>query len=319
MSAVDTVFAVKHKNEEIRVASRSGGVFTALSDVIIENGGVVYGCALDKEFTAIHKRAETKEQRDEFRGSKYVQSKIGNTFKLVEQDLKTGRFVLYSGTPCQIHGLINFLELKNIDTKKLLTVDILCHGVPSPQIWKDFLSNNFDVQNIEKVNFRDKKNFGWRDHVETITVNGKEISSKDYTNAFYSHLILRQSCFTCHYKNKQRISDITIGDYWKIEDNDKSFDDNKGVSLVIVNTKQGKKFFEQCHESCIIKEFPISTSIQTAMDHNYQEPILRKNFWTEYNGNNLSELTEKYTAPPPLPLYKRFLIKCIQIISRILK
>lgn len=319
MAIVNTVYAVKHKNEDIRAVSRSGGIFTAVSDIIIENGGVVYGCALDERFNAIHKRAVTEEQRNEFRGSKYVQSKIGNIYKFVELDLNNGLEVLFSGTPCQVHGLINHLNLKGVNSNKLLTVDILCHGVPSPKIWNDFLNNNFDISKIEKVDFRDKKNFGWRDHIETITVDGKEFSSKDYTDSFFSHLTLRQACFNCYYKKRQRISDITIGDYWRIENNDRSFDDDKGVSLVMTNTDKGQKYFEFCLSNLIVKEFPISTSIQPAIDHNYEEPSNRSNFWKEYNGKNLSELTEKYTKAPELPLIKKILIKCIELAIKIIK
>lgn len=319
MSSADTVFAIKHKNENIRIASRSGGFFTALSDIILDNGGVVYGCALNETFTAVHKRATNKVQRNEFRGSKYVQSKIDNTYNLVAIDLINGLDVLFSGTPCQVHGLINLLKLKKIDTSNLLTIDILCHGVPSPKIWSDYLSSNFDLKYIEKINFRDKETFGWREHVETITVNGKKISSKNYTDSFYSHLILRKSCFNCHYKNKDRISDITIGDYWGIEKNDRDFDDNKGVSLVITNTDKGKLFFQKCSEQLIFKEFTLATSIQPALDHNYPEPANRSKFWQEYNGKNLVDLTKKFSKPPEPPFYKKFLIKCIEHLLKILK
>ena len=319
MSSCDTFFAVKHRNEDIRAASRSGGVFTALSDIVIESGGTVYGCALDDNFTAVHKRATTKEQRNEFRGSKYVQSKIGNIYNLVAVDLTNGLNVLFSGTPCQVHGLLRFLEIKKIGTNKLITIDILCHGVPSPKIWSDYLTNKFNLNEIEKIDFRDKKNFGWRDHIETVTVKGNELSSKDYTDSFYSHLILRKSCFYCHYKNLQRVSDITIGDYWRIENNDKSFDDNKGVSLVIINTVKGKNHFEQSFNALIVKEFPMATSIQPALDHNYPEPVNRDSFWKEYDGKNLVELTQKYTSPPSPPLYKKLLIKCIELFLKFIK
>ncbi|MGN0005703.1 MAG: Coenzyme F420 hydrogenase/dehydrogenase, beta subunit C-terminal domain [Candidatus Gastranaerophilaceae bacterium] len=289
-----TVYAVKHKDEEIRVASRSGGVFTAISDVILENGGVVYGCALNENFLAEHRRATTKEERNAFRGSKYIQSEIKNCYSLCADDLKNGIPVLFSGTPCQIEALYNFFSIKDISTEKLITLDILCHGVPSPMVWKDYLKEKFGNQEIESVDFRDKKNFGWRDHVETITVGGREFSSKEFTSLFYSHLILRPNCFSCNYKSRSRISDITIGDYWRIELNDKEYDDDKGVSLVKINTNKGKNIFDNSRINLIVKEYPIATSIQAALDFNYDIPKYRTQFWNDYEKLSFSELLEKY-------------------------
>lgn len=290
-------YAVKHSDEAVRAASRSGGIFTAVSDVVLENGGVVYGCALNDNFLAEHRRATSKEDRNEFRGSKYIQSEIKDCYLLCGEDLKAGLQVLFTGTPCQIEALYNFLAIKNISTENLLTIDILCHGVPSPMVWKDFINAKFDESQIDSVDFRDKKNFGWRDHVETININGKEVSSKDYTKLFYSHIILRPACFHCNYKSTNRIADITIGDYWRIENNDKSFDDDKGVSLVKLNTKKGIDAFEQCKSVLIVKEFPVATSIQDALSRNYPIPKNRNAFWNEYRSDNVLELIEKYTAP----------------------
>lgn len=290
MSKIRTVYAVKHRNENIRAASRSGGIFTAVSDVVLNNGGVVYGCALNDEFLAEHKRAVSENERNEFRGSKYIQSEINTSYMLCANDLKNGTEVLFSGTPCQIEALYNYLQLKNIDFSKLLTIDILCHGVPSPKVWKDYLDEKFKNKKIRNVDFRDKKNFGWRDHVETVVAEGKEYSSKEFTDLFYSHYILRPACFDCNYKRTQRIADITIGDYWRIENNDKQFDDDKGVSLVMLNTKKGKRYFDSCSNNLIIKEFPLATSIQPALDHNYVSPEKRAEFWDRYDGFSSAKL-----------------------------
>ena len=129
------VYAVKHRDEETRAASRSGGVFTALSDKIYEENGVVYGCVLTKEFSAAHVRAESKETRDLMRGSKYIQSRLGDTFISVKKDLEDGKKVLFSGTSCQIAGLKKFLVK---EYENLLCMDIVCHGVPSPAVWKKY-------------------------------------------------------------------------------------------------------------------------------------------------------------------------------------
>ncbi len=298
MTEVRTVYGVKHKNEDIRAASRSGGVFTALSDVVLKNNGSVYGCALTDDFYAVHKRAVTQEQRNAFRGSKYIQSSMGNVFVQVNKDLRDGITVLFSGTPCQVHSLINFLKIKNTDTGNLITIDILCHGVPSPTVWIDFLNANFDKEKIEKVDFRDKTNFGWRAHFETITADGKEYSGKKYTELFYSHLILRDSCFECQYKNIDRIADITIGDFWRIENNDKAYDDDRGISLVMVNTQQGEKFFSACKDDLIIRKYPLASCIQPALSENYTRPAKKDEFWSEYNSDEIMHLIDKYTAKP---------------------
>lgn len=319
MADVKKVYGIKHKNEDVRAASRSGGFFTAVSDVVLENNGVVYGCALNEQFLAEHKRATTKEERDLFRGSKYVQSDLNDIPCQVEADLNNGATVLFSGVPCQVHGLLNYLKLKNVDTSNLLTVEILCHGAPSPRIWSDFLNNKFDFDKITDVDFRDKKNFGWRDHVETVKVNGDEISSKQYTGLFYSHVILRQSCFNCYYKKAERVSDITIGDFWRIENNDKEYDDDQGVSLVKLNTVKGQKYFELCSDKLVVREYPFATCIQPALNNNYNEPTNRKQFWEEYNGDNILQLAEKYTAAPK-PGFKaeiKFLLK--RIIKKAIK
>lgn len=319
MNGLRMVYGVKHKDETIRAESRSGGVFTALSDIVIENNGVVYGCALDQGFSAVHCRATTKVQRDAFRGSKYLQSSIGDTFHQVEKDLKNGLTVLYSGTPCQIHGLLNYLDLKHIVKERLITLDVVCHGVPSPRVWHDFLENNYGKENVEKVDFRDKKNFGWRDHVETVTVDGEEKSTKIYSKAFYSDLILREACFECSYKKTNRISDITIGDFWKIENNDKSFDDNKGVSIVMVNTSKGRSLFEESKDDLIIREYQLANCIQTALESNYIKPQNRERFWSEYNGENLNELVEKYSYSSGLSYTQKVYGKIYTMILAVYK
>ena len=310
MTEVRTVYGVKHKNEEIRAASRSGGVFTALSDVILENGGSVYGCTLTDDFYAVHDRAVTKEQRDAFRGSKYIQSSMGDVFKQVENDLKADMNVLFSGTPCQVHSIINYLNIKKTDTKKLFTIDIICHGVPSPMVWSDYLNINFGKEKIEKVDFRDKTNFGWRAHFETITADGEEHSSRNYTELFFSHLILRDSCFECQYKNTDRISDITIGDFWRIENNDKEYDDDKGISLVMVNTQKGSELFKACKNELTIRQYPLAGCIQPALSENYKRPAKKDVFWSEYDSADINRLIDKYTGKPA-PTIKQKLRKII--------
>ena len=159
------VFAARHKDEEVRAASRSGGIFTALSDTVFEKGGVVYGCVLDKRMHAVHVRATNEAIRDLMRGSKYIQSQMGDSFKSIKSDLEAGRHVLFSGTSCQVAGLKRFLGK---EWNNLLCVDIVCHGVPSPNVWKEYLKWQESKKNnkIIKVDFRNKRDYGWREHIE---------------------------------------------------------------------------------------------------------------------------------------------------------
>lgn len=159
-------YAAKHRNFDARMASRSGGVFTALSDRILDNGGVVYGCVLDRDFTAVHIRAEKRDQRNLMRSSKYIQSEMRDVFSSVKADLEDGREVLFSGTSCQAAGLNGYLG-RQYDN--LLIVDIVCHGVPSPMVWKSYLKwqEKKNGSRVMAVDFRNKRDFGWKAHIET--------------------------------------------------------------------------------------------------------------------------------------------------------
>lgn len=212
--ATPQFWGVRHKNKDIVCNSRSGGAFVAISDWILSKGGVIYGVGLDEQFCAVHKRAQTKNERDEFCGSKYVQSNLTDCFKHIKEDLKNGLIVLFTGTPCQTSAIRKYLGEKL--TEKLYLLDIICHGVPSPAIWKDnirFIEHTHKSK-VSSVNFRNKIKYGWTNHVETYTINGKIISSWAFTDLFYKHLILRESCANCHFANLTRPSDITIGDFW---------------------------------------------------------------------------------------------------------
>ena len=171
------VYAVKHKDEATRVASRSGGIFTALSDQVLSNGGVVYGCVLTDKFDAVHIRADNEKDRNRMRGSKYIQSKLGDTFKSVKADLDAQNSVLFSGTSCQVAGLKKYLG-KEYDN--LFCVDIVCHGVPSKKVWNAYLrwQKQKNHSEIAIVDFRNKKDFGWHDHVETLYFENGKLKAK---------------------------------------------------------------------------------------------------------------------------------------------
>ncbi len=240
------VYAAKNPNEEIRMKSSSGGIFTMLAERTLNNGGVVFGVRFDENWDVIHDYIETIEGVEKFRGSKYVQSRIGDCFKKAKLFLDAGREVLFSGTPCQIAGLKRFLRK---DYVNLLTVDIICHGVPSPLVFKHYIKSLEKKHGgtLTSFKFRDKAN-GWKAYeIVAEFGNGKEFRSlgKDnpFINGFIGNLFLRQSCTYCAFKNFKSGADITLGDFWGSERFGQEYNDNKGISLVSINTNKGLKTF----------------------------------------------------------------------------
>lgn len=289
------VYAVKHNNIQIRQASRSGGVFTALSDTILRNGGVVYGCKMKDPIHAVHSRAENSQERDEFHGSKYIQSDLENSFSKIRFDLIQKKQVLVSGTPCQINALKKFLKVTNIDTERLFTIDIVCHGVPSPAIWRDYVqwNENKAHEPVLSVDFRDKS-YGWNTHLETLRYASKKKTSDVYTRMFYGHNMLRPSCSTCPFASTERISDITIADFWGINEVFPDFDDNQGVSLVLINTERGEKLFYSSSESLDCRETTIEHCIQPPLEKPFPMPDTRNQFWTMYKCKTFHVMTRTY-------------------------
>ena len=275
-------YIVKQKDINSRMKSRSGGVFAAVSDAVLEEGGVIYGCALDEEFHAYHRKAETKEERDLFRGSKYVQSDMKDAMKQAMEDLKDGRTVLFSGTPCQIAGMKAICPGAYRD--KLLCIDIVCHGVPSPAVWdsyKEYMQKKYHGK-ITAVDFRNKRNHGWWEHIESVKIHGIEVDSQIYKNLFYEHNVLRECCYECPYKSLDRQGDITIADAWGIAKAAPEFDDNHGVSLVLSNTCKGQKWLEKAFENCDYRECDIADYMQEPFIRSFPKPDNYEEFWQDY-------------------------------------
>ena len=291
-----SAYAARHKEMKEVETSRSGATFIAISDYIIENGGVVYGVGYTDYFRVIHKRAVTKIERNEFKGSKYVQSDLSDIFRQVKDDLKNGRIVMFSGTPCQTAGLHSYVGKKL--RENLYLVDIVCHGVPSPFIWRDylcFLENKYSSR-INYANFRDKKHLGWKDHKESYTFdNHMNVIKTGFTYLFYKHIMFRHSCGVCKYTNLHRPSDITIADFWGWENTDKLINiDDKGVSLVLCNTDKGEKLFHAIRESMDI----ISAKLENCMQPNLKHPSSihpkRMQFERDYTKKGFKYVFYKY-------------------------
>ncbi len=285
-------YIVKQKDLNSRMKSRSGGVFVSVSDKILEAGGVVYGCALDKEFNAYHRRAVTKEERDLFRGSKYVQSDMKDAMKQALTDLKEGKIVLFSGTPCQVSGMKAICP--DSDIERLICVDIVCHGVPSPAVWNDYkkyMQKKYHGK-ITAVDFRNKRNHGWWEHVESVKIHGLEVDSQIYKKLFYEHNILRDCCYECPYKNLERVGDITIADAWGIAKAAPEFDDNHGVSLVLSNSDKGQKWLNEAFLECDYQECDIKDYMQEPFIRSFSKPVDYEDFWKDYFSKDFAELVK---------------------------
>lgn len=305
-------YIVKQKDLNSRMLSRSGGIFAAISDQVLAQGGVIYGAGMDKNFNVVHKRAVNATERDELRGSKYVQSDMHNAYRLACEDLKAGRLVLFTGTPCQVDG-IKALCPKGCE-EHLICMDIVCHGVPSPRVWNDYkayVERKYHGK-IEKIDFRNKERFGWSDHWETVTINGKEHDSQVYMKMFYEHTFLREACYVCPYKNLQRISDISIADAWGVETANPEFDDNRGVSLVLINTQKGEKWFLDSLLGCDYKECDLEKYMQEPLRRPFKKPDNTENVWKEYNEVSFGKFVKNHYKEPFLSVIKRSLKRKIK-------
>lgn len=233
------VYAAKHKDDEIRMKSSSGGIFTLLAEHVIDDGGVVFGARFNEKWEVIHDYTESKEGLAPFRGSKYVQSYIGNSYKIAESFLKSGRKVMFTGTPCQIAGLKKFLR-KEYDN--LLAVDFVCHGVPSPLVWRNYLKNVAQGQRVTDVAFRNKahswKKYNFSIKGEAGTLIDQPFYENLYMRGFLEDIYLRPSCYECACKSGKSRADITLGDFWGIENHLPEFDDDKGVTIVLAHTNK---------------------------------------------------------------------------------
>ena len=316
-------YAARHINMEEVESSRSGAAFIAISDWILEHGGVVYGAGYTDHFRVAHKRATTKDERNEFKGSKYVQSDLTGVFRQVKEDLKNGLLVLFSGTPCQTAGLNSYIGKKL--REKLYLVDIVCHGVPSPFVWRDYLAylERKHGDEICWVNFRDKQLFGWKAHHESfkfVNGGGKMI----FTYTFYKHIMFRHSCGVCPYTNTRRPSDITIADFWGWEKTDPTINaDDKGVSLVLVNTEKGRRLFEAIQGDMRVIPARLEDCLQPNLRHPsvihpkrmaFERDYARKGF--VYAMRKYGNMGWKYRLNKAIDTIKRMAKTLIKIIRK---
>ena len=265
------VTAVRNRDAGVLAASQSGGVFSALAKVVINEGGVVYGAAFDPDFTVSHKRADSIAGCEAFHGSKYVQSEMGDVFIRVRKDLETGRKVLFSGTPCQVAGLVSYIPERL--REGLVTVDFICHGVPSPNVWKDYLAYMSRKGRISSVCFRDKSAGGWKEHKESfIFEDGRKVFRETYKVLFYKNVMLRHSCAACPYDLGRRKGDVLIADFWGVEEILPGFDGDQGTSMVITMSDNGRRLLEAASSDLDIEPAVVSSDFISRRNPNLMRP-----------------------------------------------
>ena len=229
--------------DDIRLKSSSGGVFTLLAEEILRRGGVVCGAALDENWLAHHILVEDEDGLEKLRGSKYMQSFVSeDIFKQIQSHLEAGRIVLFTGVPCQVAGLYNFLRK---DYENLYTVDLVCAYAPSPKIWAQYLNENYTLSDIRHVCFRDKTTRGWSASHNTITTASGVVEENKYMAPYLNRLFKGEHCVNCKFKRLPRPADITIGDFWRIQNHAKEMDDRKGTSGILIHNKKGEKLLRE--------------------------------------------------------------------------
>lgn len=301
-------FAAYHRDEAIRMASSSGGAFSALASWVLQQGGHVCAAAYDDDFKGVkHIIIHSEEEMPRLRTSKYTQSRIGTCFNEIRQMLREGQKVLFAGTPCQTSGLHLFLKKEYAG---LLTVDIVCHGVPSPVVFADYIGHLERKHGapISNYSFRDKK-WSWY-HFNTKAEFKNRRSpylgtwEEDvFMRGFLRDYFLRESCYTCKYSKHQRYADITLSDFWGYDSSDGGFeDDDKGISMCMCNTEGGKEAFEAIKPSLIWCVRPREMSLSNGgFSPRLATREERKAFLEEYCRIGFEEAIPKYLYPEPVP------------------
>ena len=313
---VRAAYAAKHSAASVQAKSSSGGLFSALADAVLQQGGAVFGAAFDRQWGVAHICVETPAELDRLRRSKYVQSDTGTTFRQAKQLLQQGRTVLFTGTPCQIAGLRNYLggEYEN-----LLTAELFCHGVPSPAVWQKFLAQNTQKENISAIDFRCKR-FGWDASFLNITYKDGSCLPRVPTllrpvlyakkgrlfrrfcrlSFGISSLYERPSCHACRFKGLEKMADFTLGDLWGARRTWPSQYDKRGVSALLVNTRKAQEFLQRC---AVNKQ---AVDVQAVAAHN---PYLlvstrphpnRAEFFARYQTEDFNKLVKKLAPERPL-------------------
>lgn len=296
------IIGLKPYDERHREESMSAGAFGCIAERFIEKfHGVVYGVKLSDDLEVKYDRAGTIEEVKSFKGSKYVQANVANIVSRIEEDLMLGRKVFIGGTSCHIHGLLYYLDEKEIDRKNLFTADLICHGVTVPIIYHRYLGYLKEMYDspINNFIFRDKKNYGWSSVVETIEFkNEKIVHSEKYAEFLNHNLALNNSCYSCAFAKFERYSDITVGDFWGVQNKKPEWFDDRGISLFIKRTDNGEELW-----NLVENQFEkIITTREECLQPNLERPTSRpseyRNFWRDYFNYPTRAAMKKYQTNP---------------------
>lgn len=318
LGADTLTFACYNKNDEVRRNSSSGGFFTLIAEYVINKKGVVFGAKFDSAYHVVHSYTETIEGLEEFKRSKYVQSYIAESYKQVRSFLKDDRMVLFTGTPCQIAGLKQFLKR---EYDNLICLDMVCHGVPSPAIWDKYLNekkealaieNNVDSPDkieITRISFREKK-LGWRKFSLSISykIQGEEgsvaeektsseyIWENDYMLCFLKDFINRPSCFECKFRNGRSHSDITMADFWCVERviGDENYAGDKGTSLLFVHKKKNAELLRILDMECQPVEYMQAKKGNPAIYRDWKKPVWHDSFFKALRTRDIKTVLSKF-------------------------
>lgn len=297
-------YASYNKDDRVLRNSSSGGVFSLLADFIYKKNGIVYGVVQENTFEVKFIRADHREDLEKIRGSKYLQANMNDIYNQVLMDLNNGRYVLFSGTPCQVAALYNFLKR---DYEKLYTMDVVCHGVPSNTVYKkyiDFIENKFSKK-VTFIKWRDKIN-GWGPNNVTLYFNDNSkyttISRENpFQTGFLDNIYLRPSCYKCIYAKLPRIGDISLADFWGYDGKLLKDNQNKGLSVVIVSSEKGKIIFEEIKENLILEKVS-EQYVKDRCRHAYTHPIVNENrekFFKDFKGMKFKKICRKYNMEQP--------------------
>jgi coenzyme F420-reducing hydrogenase beta subunit len=294
-------YAAINEDEAIRKDSSSGGMFHLLAMRCIEQGGIVFGAGFDEEWEVCHQSAETEADLAKLRVSKYLQSRVEDTFSKVQKELKSGRQVLFAGTPCQCAALRQFLKR---DYENLFLADFICHGVPSPAVWRKYLALRANKKEIRRISFRNK-NLSWeRFLLAFFYENANKYLAADltkdlYLQGFLQNIYLRPSCHTCKFCRANRPTDITLADFWGVKEECPEMYDGKGTSLVFIHSEKGQKVFDEIQAKKKEVSFDKGVKHNPSMIHPSIPSPKREQFFKDFSQSNtdIMQLLHEYTKP----------------------
>lgn len=317
--SINKCYVAYNKNINERLNASSGSLFSTIANYILDKKGIVVGAAFDDNNHLKHIAIEKKKDLEPLRKSKYLQSDLGNIFKYIKEQTKT-RKVLFVGTPCQVAGLKSFIKKSD----NLITIDLFCHGVPSPKLFKKYIKELEEQNNDKLINydFRDNST-GWDSYSNKITFKKStiiELQTKNkYMNLFLSDIALRESCYNCNYKLGNKYSDITLGDFWGVKEHYPEMYNKEGVSAVIINTDTGKELFEEISNELEYKKCDINKIISgnPSLINSSKYPKKREDFFNEIDELSIDVLCKKYKKR--IQLYRRLIIKIKTIIKKLIR